>query len=181
MIDPGTVSKTGPQSGLGSVPFFNFVELPGDDGLQDKIGNNWLRYSEKMSLVLVNSELFMALDIEQNSEKLQSKSLIKLDFQIKNRLNLFTKFKFSRYVRQSSGSLSGIPGHDGTVLTQSFKGLDHPGIVKLYNMFENPQQIFVVMEKLHGDMLEMILSSEQGRLDERITKFLITQVRHSPC
>ena len=43
-------------------------------------------------------------------------------------------------------------------------------------MFENPQQIFVVMEKLHGDMLEMILSSEQGRLDERITKFLITQV-----
>ena len=32
------------------------------------------------------------------------------------------------------------------------------------------------MEKLHGDMLEMILSSEQGRLDERITKFLITQV-----
>jgi len=56
------------------------------------------------------------------------------------------------------------------------QGLDHPGIVKLYNMFENPQQIFVVMEKLHGDMLEMILSSEQGRLDERITKFLITQV-----
>ena len=54
--------------------------------------------------------------------------------------------------------------------------MDHPGIVKLYNMFENPQQIFVVMEKLHGDMLEMILSSEQGRLDERITKFLITQV-----
>jgi protein kinase D len=43
-------------------------------------------------------------------------------------------------------------------------------------MFENPQQIFVVMEKLHGDMLEMILSSEQGRLDERITKFLITQI-----
>ena len=43
-------------------------------------------------------------------------------------------------------------------------------------MFENQQQIFVVMEKLHGDMLEMILSSERGRLDERMTKFLITQV-----
>ena len=27
-----------------------------------------------------------------------------------------------------------------------------------------------------GDMLEMILSSEQGRLSERITKFLVTQV-----
>ena len=48
--------------------------------------------------------------------------------------------------------------------------------MKLYNMFENPQKIFVVMEKLHGDMLEMILSSQRGRLDERITKFLITQV-----
>ena len=58
----------------------------------------------------------------------------------------------------------------------SFQGLDYPGIVKLYNMFENPQKIFVVMEKLHGDMLEMILSSQRGRLDERITKFLITQV-----
>lgn len=54
--------------------------------------------------------------------------------------------------------------------------MDYPGIVKLYNMFENPQKIFVVMEKLHGDMLEMILSSQRGRLDERITKFLITQV-----
>lgn len=37
-------------------------------------------------------------------------------------------------------------------------------------------QIFVVMEKLKGDMLEMILSSEKGRLSERITKFLIYQV-----
>ena len=54
--------------------------------------------------------------------------------------------------------------------------LDHHGIVKLYNMFETPEQVFVVMEKLRGDMLEMILSSEKGRLPERITKFLITQV-----
>lgn len=34
------------------------------------------------------------------------------------------------------------------------------------------------MEKLHGDMLEMILSSEKGRLPEHITKFLITQVKN---
>ena len=61
-------------------------------------------------------------------------------------------------------------------VTTFTQGLDYPGIVKLYNMFENPQKIFVVMEKLHGDMLEMILSSQRGRLDERITKFLITQV-----
>jgi len=72
-----------------------------------------------------------------------------------------------------------FPNKESTQLiheVQILSGLDHPGIVKLYNMFENPQQIFVVMEKLHGDMLEMILSSEQGRLDERITKFLITQI-----
>ena len=44
-------------------------------------------------------------------------------------------------------------------------------------MFETPEKVFVVMDKLHGDMLEMILSSEKGRLPERLTKFLITQVR----
>ena len=32
------------------------------------------------------------------------------------------------------------------------------------------------MEKLKGDMLEMILSQSMGRLEERCTKFLVTQV-----
>uniref|UniRef100_H2ZEW0 Uncharacterized protein n=1 Tax=Ciona savignyi TaxID=51511 RepID=H2ZEW0_CIOSA len=59
---------------------------------------------------------------------------------------------------------------------QILEWLDHPGIVKLFNMFETPEQVFVVMEKLRGDMLEMILSSEKGRLPERITKFLISQI-----
>ena len=36
--------------------------------------------------------------------------------------------------------------------------------------------MYVVMEKLEGDMLEMILSSAKGRLSERIAKFLISQV-----
>ena len=45
-------------------------------------------------------------------------------------------------------------------------------------MFETPERVVVVMEKLHGDMLEMILSSEKGRLPEHVTKFLITQVRN---
>lgn len=49
-------------------------------------------------------------------------------------------------------------------------------MVNLDCMFETPERVFVVMEKLHGDMLEMILSSEKGRLPERITKFLVTQV-----
>jgi len=43
-------------------------------------------------------------------------------------------------------------------------------------MFETPERVFVVMEKLHGDMLEMILSSEKSKLPERNTKFLVTQV-----
>ncbi|CAJ1065432.1 serine/threonine-protein kinase D2 [Xyrichtys novacula] len=56
------------------------------------------------------------------------------------------------------------------------QSLRHLGIVNLENMFETPEKVFVVMEKLHGDMLEMILSSEKGRLPERLTKFLITQI-----
>jgi len=43
-------------------------------------------------------------------------------------------------------------------------------------MFETPERIFVVMEKLSGDMLEMILNSPRGKLSERITKYLISQV-----
>ncbi|XP_061602859.1 serine/threonine-protein kinase D3-like isoform X2 [Cololabis saira] len=54
--------------------------------------------------------------------------------------------------------------------------LHHPGIVNLDCMFETPEQVFVVMEKLHGDMLEMILSSEKSRLPERLTKFMVTQI-----
>ncbi|XP_053330820.1 serine/threonine-protein kinase D1 [Spea bombifrons] len=56
------------------------------------------------------------------------------------------------------------------------QNLHHPGVVNLECMFETPERVFVVMEKLHGDMLEMILSSEKGRLPERITKFLVTQI-----
>ena len=56
------------------------------------------------------------------------------------------------------------------------QNLHHPGIVNLECMFETPEQVFVVMEKLHGDMLEMILSSERSKLPERLTKFLVTQV-----
>uniref|UniRef100_A0A1A7W6G0 Serine/threonine-protein kinase n=1 Tax=Iconisemion striatum TaxID=60296 RepID=A0A1A7W6G0_9TELE len=56
------------------------------------------------------------------------------------------------------------------------QSLHHPGVVNLECMFETPERVFVVMEKLHGDMLEMILSSEKGRLPERITKFLVTQI-----
>ncbi len=59
---------------------------------------------------------------------------------------------------------------------QILQNLSHPGVVNLERMFETSERIFVVMEKLKGDMLEMILSSEKGRLSERITKFLVTQI-----
>ena len=62
------------------------------------------------------------------------------------------------------------------LLRLALQNLHHPGVVNLENMFETVERVFVVMEKLHGDMLEMILSSEKGRLPERLTKFLITQV-----
>lgn len=56
------------------------------------------------------------------------------------------------------------------------QNLSHPGVVVLEGMFETARHVFVVMEKLHGDMLEMILSSEKGRLPERITRFLVIQI-----
>lgn len=62
-------------------------------------------------------------------------------------------------------------------LCSVLQSLHHPGIVNLACMFETPERVFVVMEKLHGDMLEMILSSEKSKLPERLTKFLVTQVR----
>ncbi|XP_028984067.1 protein kinase D4 isoform X1 [Betta splendens] len=56
------------------------------------------------------------------------------------------------------------------------QSLSHPGVVLLEEMFETVEHLFVVMEKLHGDMLEMILSSDKGRLPERNTRFLVTQI-----
>ncbi|CAB0037433.1 unnamed protein product [Trichogramma brassicae] len=56
------------------------------------------------------------------------------------------------------------------------QNISYEGVVNLERMFETTGRIFVIMEKLKGDMLEMILSSEKGRLNERITKFLITQI-----
>ncbi|XP_076018670.1 protein kinase D4 isoform X2 [Genypterus blacodes] len=56
------------------------------------------------------------------------------------------------------------------------QNLSHLGVVLLEGMFETGQYVFIVMEKLHGDMLEMILSSERGRLPERNTRFLVLQI-----
>uniref|UniRef100_A0A158P8F5 Protein kinase C n=1 Tax=Angiostrongylus cantonensis TaxID=6313 RepID=A0A158P8F5_ANGCA len=52
----------------------------------------------------------------------------------------------------------------------------HSGIVRLEFMCETKDKIFVVMEKMNGDMLELILSQAAGRLDERATRFLLVQI-----
>ncbi|CAF3507323.1 unnamed protein product [Rotaria sp. Silwood1] len=54
--------------------------------------------------------------------------------------------------------------------------ITHPGVIKLHAMFDTPGKFFLVMEKLHSDMLEMILSQPIKRLNERQTKFIIYQV-----
>ncbi|KAH7712736.1 Serine/threonine-protein kinase dkf-1 [Aphelenchoides avenae] len=54
--------------------------------------------------------------------------------------------------------------------------VNHEGIIKLESMFETKDKIFVVMEKMYGDMLELILSQATGRLDERSTRFIIIQI-----
>ncbi|KAI6657597.1 Serine/threonine-protein kinase D1 [Oopsacas minuta] len=56
------------------------------------------------------------------------------------------------------------------------QSVSHNGIIKLYKMFESPTRIFVIMEKMQWDMLEMILNSVSGRLTEGVTKFVIYQI-----
>nr|CAD2175058.1 unnamed protein product [Meloidogyne enterolobii] len=56
------------------------------------------------------------------------------------------------------------------------QAVDFQGIIKLESMFETKDKIFVVMEKMNGDMLELILSQASGRLNERSAKFLIMQI-----
>jgi len=56
------------------------------------------------------------------------------------------------------------------------QNVKHSGVVRLEKMLETPDRIFLVMEKLEGDMLELILSCENGRLAERKSRFLNFQV-----
>ncbi|XP_060775963.1 serine/threonine-protein kinase D1-like [Neoarius graeffei] len=56
------------------------------------------------------------------------------------------------------------------------QSLSHPGVIVLEGMFETPERTFAIMEKLHSDMLEMILSNENGSLPERTTRFLVMQI-----
>ena len=48
------------------------------------------------------------------------------------------------------------------------------------DLFNNYIKIYIAMEKMNGDMLEMILNSPNSRLTERVTKYLVYQVSTSP-
>lgn len=54
--------------------------------------------------------------------------------------------------------------------------LDHQGVIILERVHDLPDKIYIVMEQLEDDMLEMIVSTEEKRLNERITKFLTYQI-----
>lgn len=55
-------------------------------------------------------------------------------------------------------------------------GLNHPGVIILERVHDLPDKIYIVMEQLEDDMLEMIVSSPERKLSERVTKFLAYQI-----
>lgn len=54
--------------------------------------------------------------------------------------------------------------------------LDHQGVIILERVHDLTNEIYIVMEQLEDDMLEMIVSTEDKRLSERVTKFLTYQI-----
>jgi serine/threonine protein kinase len=56
------------------------------------------------------------------------------------------------------------------------RNIRHPGIVQCYQVFEANNRIFVVLERLHSDVFTMIVLAEGGKISERATKFVTSQV-----
>lgn len=54
--------------------------------------------------------------------------------------------------------------------------LSHPGVIILEKVYDFDDKVYIVMEQLEDDMLEMILSSPEKKLSERVTKFLAYQI-----
>lgn len=54
--------------------------------------------------------------------------------------------------------------------------VQHPGIVKLFALFDEVEHLYIVTEKMATDMLEMILNKNPARLSERVSKFIIYQI-----
>ncbi|CAB1345443.1 unnamed protein product [Coregonus sp. 'balchen'] len=70
-----------------------------------------------------------------------------------------------------------LAGSDGQAWETAVRQALMPDVSSVYQIFTDEvlgSGQFGV--KLHGDMLEMILSNEKGRLPERTTRFLVTQI-----
>ena len=95
--------------------------------------------------------------------------------------------------------------YDSRIQTLLFKNeltllssLKHPGIVSLISLFDQADKVdwkkiwgnllgdlilsffyklFIVQEKLKTDLLSLILTNENDCLDERVTKFIVYQVK----
>lgn len=69
-----------------------------------------------------------------------------------------------RFSKKSSASVETLRSE--VAILQS---ISHCGIIKLESMLETKEKIFVVMEKMSGDMLEMILSQVNPITDNYIS------------
>lgn len=56
--------------------------------------------------------------------------------------------------------------------------LDHPGIIKLIDLYEEKSLLYIITEKLSIDMLDYILNKEEGLLPENVAKFIVYQVKY---
>ncbi|OAF64230.1 hypothetical protein A3Q56_08068, partial [Intoshia linei] len=54
--------------------------------------------------------------------------------------------------------------------------VNYEGVIRMEGFYETENKIFIMMEQLHGDMLDMILNHKKGRLNERITSYLTAQI-----
>ncbi|CAK5087069.1 unnamed protein product [Meloidogyne enterolobii] len=95
-------------------------------------------------------------------------------------LNVFSKIKilikYSQMIAKDRFSKKSSAVETLKSEVAILQAVDFQGIIKLESMFETKDKIFVVMEKMNGDMLELILSQASGRLNERSAKFLIMQI-----
>jgi len=57
--------------------------------------------------------------------------------------------------------------------------IDHPNIVKLFDVHDEAGYFYIFTRKMQTDMLEEIVASPQQHLDERTTRFLVMQILHA--
>lgn len=81
------------------------------------------------------------------------KTIVKKWEMFRNFWNTIQVIAKDRFSKKSSAGVETLRSE--VAILQS---ISHRGIIKLESMFETKDKIFVVMEKMNGDMLEMILS-----------------------